>query len=109
MSFKLEYDTVHRIQKISQSHVGNPKTRELRFGKVKANPVSVVEILKSFGITSLVLLNITILGFALLWFSLLFTIVTPLELADMMVTSADSTVVVATTPLDFPSAPSVLK
>ncbi|MEM9775121.1 MAG: hypothetical protein AAF902_11110 [Chloroflexota bacterium] len=101
MRLKLERGTVYKVHQFSKDKLKGPKKR-IRFDRPWTNPISTVEILKSFGITSLIFVNAAILCLAIVWFGLLFTIVTPLELVDMMLDTIESDIVISPAQVDVP-------
>lgn len=87
MTLKLKVGMAFEPEKISlqyskQENRKKPK-KKIKIPKDLLANIDWKEIFRSFGISALVLFNVFLLGVAFVWFSLLFSFISPIELMNM--------------------------
>ncbi len=87
MTLKLKVGMAFEPEKISlqSSKPENRKKpkKKIKFPKELLASIAWKEIFRSFGISALVLFNVFLLGVAFVWFGLLFSFISPVELMNM--------------------------
>lgn len=99
MALKLKAGLAYRpthlkaIQKAEKKDTQPKAIKKLKLPRVEFDFSSIKEIFQSFAISALILMNLFLICFALVWFLLIFSFIQPSELVDMYRSGASSVLI----------------
>ncbi|MEM8863331.1 MAG: hypothetical protein AAGD96_33895, partial [Chloroflexota bacterium] len=85
------------------------RRKRIRFDRLFNKTVSPREVFRSFGITFLMIVNVTLLCATIVWFGLILSVFTPAEFTKMMVGEASKAVPQFESTSSIPPAPKLSK